>query len=255
MRLLRTTTLVDAPRRVMSATLTERALFGEGVEAGLLAPGDTLALAGSRLRVADLTLDGLRLVPVGGPLPIELHIRLAPTAAGVLVTATAMARTALLGMVLRRRLLTLLESTMDRIRRRAEELAGATVVVGTAIARTGTVLAQQRAYPASAAGRWELPGGRVEPAESDVDAVRRECAEELGVHVDVGAPVGPDVALGKDMLLRVYRAELAEPDAVPHPHDHQALRWLTPGRLGDVDWLPADRVLLPALRRLLTHPG
>jgi 8-oxo-dGTP diphosphatase len=254
-RLLRTTALVDAPRRVVSATLTERALFGEGDEAGVLAPGDTLTLAGSHLRVADLTVDGLRLVPVGGPLPVELHVRLAPTAAGVLVTVTALARTALLGLVLRRRLLTLLESTVDGMRKRAEALAGAAIVVGAAIARTGTVLAQQRAYPASAAGRWELPGGRVEPAESDVDAVRRECVEELGVDVAVGAPVGPDVALGKDMLLRVYRAGLAEPGATPHPHDHQALRWLTPGRLGDVDWLPADRVLLPALRRLLADTG
>jgi 8-oxo-dGTP diphosphatase len=85
--------------------------------------------------------------------------------------------------------------------------------------------------------------------------VRRECHEELGVDVRVGEPVGPDVVLGKDkhgreMLLRAYRAELAEPGAVPHPHDHQALCWLPPGRLGSVDWLPADRVLLPALRRL-----
>jgi 8-oxo-dGTP diphosphatase len=170
----------------------------------------------------------------------------------VLVTATALVRTAAVGLVLRRRLLDLLESTMDGMRRRAEVLAGGAVVVGAAIARTGTVLAQQRAYPASAAGRWELPGGRVEPAESDVDAVRRECAEELGVRVDVGAAIGPDVVLGKDMLLRVYCAGLAEPGAIPHPHDHQALRWLTPGRLGEVDWLPADRVLLPALRRWLS---
>jgi 8-oxo-dGTP diphosphatase len=258
-RLLRTTVLVDAPRRVVSATLTERVLFGAGAgagaEAGVLAPGDTLALAGSRLRVAELSVDGLRLVPIGGPLPFELHVRLAPTAAGVLVTATALTRTAPVGMVLRRRLLALLESTMDGMRRRAEVLAGAGVVVGAAIACSGAVLAQQRAYPPAAAGRWELPGGRVEPAESDVDAVRRECAEELGVRVDVGEPVGPDVALGgkagPDMLLRVFRAGLTEPGATPHPRDHQALRWLTPGRLGDVDWLPADRVLLPALRRWL----
>ncbi|MPZ79464.1 MAG: NUDIX domain-containing protein [Actinophytocola sp.] len=131
----------------------------------------------------------------------------------------------------------------------------AKVVVGTAIVRGRTVLAQQRAYPAAAAGRWELPGGRVEPAESDVDAARRECAEELGVDVRVGAAIGPDVALSEDMLLRVYRAELTEPGAVPHPHDHQALRWLTAGRLGTVEWLPADRVLLPALRRLIQPAG
>ncbi|MCT2587485.1 NUDIX domain-containing protein [Actinophytocola sp. S1-96] len=129
------------------------------------------------------------------------------------------------------------------------------MVVGAAIRRGRTVLAQQRAYPATAAGRWELPGGRVEPGESDVDAVVRECAEELGVGVRVGAAVGPDVALSERKVLRIYRAELVDPLAEPHPHDHQALRWLTAGRLGQVDWLPADRVLVPALRRLLRANG
>ena len=143
-------------------------------------------MAGGRHRVAELTVDGLRLVPVGG-LPVGLSVTLAPTDAGVLVTVTAAARTAVLGMVLRRRLLGLLESTVERIRGRAAALCDAKVVVGTAIVRDRAVLAQQRAYPAAAAGRWELPGGRVEPGESDVDAVRRECAEELGVDVRVGA--------------------------------------------------------------------
>lgn len=126
-----------------------------------------------------------------------------------------------------------------------------TVIVGTAIVRGRALLAQQRSYPAEVAGLWELPGGRVEPGESDVDAVVRECQEELGVEVIVGAPVGPDVALPKGKLLRIYRASLVDPAAEPHPHDHAALRWLRAGQLGSVDWLPADRVLLPALRQLL----
>lgn len=39
-------------------------------------------------------------------------------------------------------------------------------------------------------GRWSLPGGRVEPGETDVSAVVRELLEETGLEVQVGSLVG-----------------------------------------------------------------
>jgi len=39
-------------------------------------------------------------------------------------------------------------------------------------------------------GRWSLPGGRVEPGESDVEALVREMAEETGLVVAVGRHAG-----------------------------------------------------------------
>lgn len=237
MSVLHTTALVDAPPRAVSAALS----FGP------VAPGDEITVAGCRLRVVESTVDTWRAVLVGGrPATLELSVRLSRTAAGVLVTCSAAAR----GLAPpRSRLLAELTALAERIRCRATELRDAEVIVGTAIVRDGRLLAQQRAYPAADAGRWELPGGRVEPGEDDRAAVVRECAEELGVRVAAGEPVGPDVALGRSRVLRVYRASLVAGE--PHPHDHQALRWLSAGQLGGVPWLPADRVLLPAMRALL----
>jgi 8-oxo-dGTP diphosphatase len=126
------------------------------------------------------------------------------------------------------------------------------VIVGAAIVRGGTLLAQQRAWPVDAAGKWELPGGRVEPGESEVDALRRECVEELDVEISVGERIGPDVDLPGGKVLRIFAAGLA--DGEPRAVEHLELRWLTADQLVSVPWLPADELLLPDLRALLASP-
>jgi 8-oxo-dGTP pyrophosphatase MutT (NUDIX family) len=40
------------------------------------------------------------------------------------------------------------------------------------------------------AGQWALPGGRIDPGESPLDAALREVDEELGLRLDSGAVVG-----------------------------------------------------------------
>lgn len=124
-------------------------------------------------------------------------------------------------------------------------------VVAAAIIRDGRLLAAQRAYPAALAGRWELPGGKVEPGETEVEALVRECREELGVTVTISDRIGPDVATVDGAgILRTWRAEIVD-GLEPEPAEHRSLLWLSAGRLDDVDWLDADRPVLDHLRRLL----
>jgi 8-oxo-dGTP diphosphatase len=127
------------------------------------------------------------------------------------------------------------------------------VVVGAAIIRGGRVLAQRRSRPPELAGRWELPGGRVERDESDVAALRRECREELGVEIVVTGRVGAEQKLPGGSLLRVYSATLSQASPEPRALEHASLRWLTAAQLAEVDWLDADRALVPDLAVLLTH--
>ena len=127
------------------------------------------------------------------------------------------------------------------------------IVVAAAVVRDGRVLAARRARPAALAGRWELPGGRVEPGETESVALIRECVEELGAQVAVAGRLGPDQRLpgGSGTVLRAYRATLVAGSPEPRALEHGALRWVGVAELDGLDWLEADRALLPHVTALL----
>lgn len=133
----------------------------------------------------------------------------------------------------------------------AEHQQDGSLVVAVALVRDGRVLAQRRAFPPETAGRWELPGGRAEPGESAAEALIRECREELAVDIVPGDQLGLDVPLPGGSALRIHIARLAQPDATPVPVEHAALRWVDLTELAELDWLEADRVILPDLAALL----
>ena len=130
-------------------------------------------------------------------------------------------------------------------------------VVGAALLRIGAagrreVLASRRTEPPQLAGFWEFAGGKVEPGESDEQALLRELAEELGVRASVGARVGDDLPIGQTAVLRVYLAELVSGE--PALIDHDEHRWLDADHLRDVRWLPVDLPVVAELERLLAEP-
>jgi 8-oxo-dGTP diphosphatase len=123
------------------------------------------------------------------------------------------------------------------------------VVVGAAIVRRGRVLAARRTAPASAAGRWEFPGGKVEPGESDAESLVREVEEELGLPITIDRWLAGEAPIDGRHVLRVAVASTG--DGEPTPTEHDAVRWLRADELHDVDWLEPDRPFLTELSHLL----
>ncbi len=128
--------------------------------------------------------------------------------------------------------------------------SGPLVIVGAAIVADGRVLGCERAEPPETAGRWEFPGGKVEPGEDELDALVRECEEELGVTIAVGERLGDDVPIAHGWaVLRVWLATLVTGE--PQPLEHRSVRWLDADELDSVPWLPADTPIVAELAKIL----
>jgi 8-oxo-dGTP diphosphatase len=124
-------------------------------------------------------------------------------------------------------------------------------VVAAVVRRGEAILVTRRPDRGQERGKWEFPGGKVEPGEAEPAALRREIAEELGC----------DIAVGPLLLRTVHRYPELEVElafysgrfpfgAEPRPLAVAELAWAGPGTLSGYDFLEADRAVLVDLERL-----
>jgi 8-oxo-dGTP diphosphatase len=116
-----------------------------------------------------------------------------------------------------------------------------TNVVAAIIERNGEILICQRRQDHAHPLKWEFPGGKVEPGELPTDALRRELDEELAIE----AVIGPEVTRyefsypGKQAILLIFY-RVSEFTGEPRNRVFAQIRWETPARLRDYDFLEGD---------------
>lgn len=83
---------------------------------------------------------------------------------------------------------------------------------------------------------WDLPGGRVEPGESPVEALTRELKEELGIDARPSVKAAWRTLSNEEFQLHIYLIDgwVGEPSNAA-PDEHDQIRWTRPGELGDLD--------------------
>ncbi|MER7446281.1 (deoxy)nucleoside triphosphate pyrophosphohydrolase [Microbacterium sp. NPDC097977] len=116
------------------------------------------------------------------------------------------------------------------------------------IEHEGMFLACRRRPEKAAGGKWEFPGGKIEPGETNEAALVREIQEELGTGIDVVGPLRTDdTTVGNNIIRLVCLRAQLRGDMPTSSSDHDELRWLSPGELSGLDWAAPD---LPAVAEL-----
>ena len=119
------------------------------------------------------------------------------------------------------------------------------VAVGILIRPNGDVLLAQRPAGKPYAGYWEFPGGKVEPDEPILAALKREFMEELGIEVIAAEPWCGVEHVYEHAHVRLHFYLIRQWRGEPKSLEGQAFAWQ--GALDVAPVLPATIPLLDAL--------
>lgn len=121
-------------------------------------------------------------------------------------------------------------------------------VVAAVIEDRYRYLLLRRAPHKSQAGKWEFPGGKIEPGESPQGALTRELKEELDLDVQAGALLGSVEVEVSGEIIRLFAME-AKIDSQPkNLRDHDAQKWVSYDELSQYPMTPADTALVHQLQ-------
>ena len=111
----------------------------------------------------------------------------------------------------------------------------------------GRVLIARRGPGRHMAGKWEFPGGKIEPGETPEQSLARELQEELDVRARVGTFLCRTFFEGDGVSLELLVFRVEGFDGLPVLREHQEIRWVLPCELFSYDLADSDRRVAQAL--------
>lgn len=121
------------------------------------------------------------------------------------------------------------------------------VAVAILIKPNGEFLLAQRPEGKVYAGWWEFPGGKVEPNENVIDALKRELHEELGVDITHAYPWLTIRHSYEHANVRLHVYRVTQWSGEPHGKENQAFQWQSISNLTVSPLLPAAAPMIKAL--------
>ncbi len=112
-------------------------------------------------------------------------------------------------------------------------------VVAAAIYQDGKVLAAQRGY-GEFKGGWEFPGGKIEPGETQEQAIVREIQEEMAATIEVVEKLGTVEYDYPTFHLTMHCFWTTVKDGKLQLLEHEGPKWVDKENIHTVDWLQAD---------------
>ncbi len=136
-------------------------------------------------------------------------------------------------------------------RERPREVDTMKDVTAAIILKDNKVLIAQRAPNQRMEGRWEFPGGKIEPGETPQQCLRREILEELEAEVEVLDFFGESIYRYDHGEIRLLAYFCKWVSGSFRLQVHSRIEWVGREELGHFDFAPADVPLVEKLKNFL----
>jgi 8-oxo-dGTP diphosphatase len=120
-------------------------------------------------------------------------------------------------------------------------------VTAAVIEENGKVLIGRRKPGRHMGGKWEFPGGKIEPGETPQESLARELQEELAIRVRIGEFLCNAFYEGDGVSLELLVYHVERLHGEPALIEHQELCWVRPDELMDFDLADSDRKVVQKL--------
>ena len=120
-------------------------------------------------------------------------------------------------------------------------------VVAALIRQEDRFLICQRPISKKRALLWEFPGGKVEPGKNPLQALIRECQEELSVSLQIGDLYAQAEHRYDDIHIRLSLYEARIISGTLTRNEHHDMQWIRPQEVKDYSFCPADTTIIQRL--------
>ena len=121
-------------------------------------------------------------------------------------------------------------------------------VTAAVIEKDGRILIARRKAGDAMGGKWEFPGGKLEPGETPEECLKRELKEELGIEAEIQEFLLSSKFTYRHMAVELLAFRTSHVSGEITLHEHERIAWILPEELDLYDFPEADKPILERLK-------
>lgn len=117
-------------------------------------------------------------------------------------------------------------------------------VTAAVIEKDGKVLIAKRRRSGTLGGKWEFPGGKVEPGETPEECLKRELKEEFNIETEIGGFISSSKFTYRLIPIELLAYKVKYISGNFEVKEHDEIKWVSRHEFSRYDFMDADKPIV-----------